>query len=145
MPNKKRVEKSSSTVTPEVLKELIKRLKNSVSLKTSGPTNSCWYSRLKVNGRGHVQIKYLGIKYLGHRIMACSKSKPYTYVTYDPSTKIEVSHICGDSKCINPDHLIFENCLVNQTRDCCRMFGQKTDYKCPHEPTCIGCQPINKE
>lgn len=144
MPNKpaKDSTKTSTEISPEVLEELINTLVSSIIIKTGGKSRTCWYSDYKPNGRGHIQVKHKNIKYLGHRIMAFSKSRPYRYIPYDPITKIEVSHLCGDSKCLNPDHLALENCLVNQTRDCCRMFGQKKGYKCPHDPVCIGCISI---
>jgi len=139
MPNKRKVTRSSSTVDDNTLKIVIKLLKKTVILCRE---DGCWISKLKVNGRGHVQIKHKGIKYLGHRIMACARTKPYKYVAYNPKTKIEASHLCGNQSCINPNHLFMENCLINQTRDCCRMFGKKAGYQCPHEPPCIGCEPI---
>lgn len=149
MPRKPNTESSSSVVDDATLSVLICKLKNSV-IVTRGKTletmeNQCWSSKYKLNGRGHVQIKYKGIKYLGHRIMACAKGPgPHTYVKYDPKTKNQASHICGKPSCINPYHLCMENDLVNQTRDCCRMFQNVEDYKCPRDPTCIGCKPCNK-
>jgi hypothetical protein len=139
MPNKAKTVNSSTTIDDQLLVELIKCIrKTTVPVKGS----KCLHSRLKLNGRGHVQIKYKGIKYLAHRIMGCAKSAPFKYIPYDKLTKIDASHLCGNRQCINPDHIHFENCLINQTRDCCHMFGQKEGYKCPHEPICIGCQPI---
>jgi len=139
MTNKKKARQSSTTIDDDRLSVLIKRLKQSV---VHVPNSTCWHSTLKVNGRGHVQIKYKGIKYLGHRIMACAKTKPYKYIAYDTTTKIDASHLCGNRQCINPDHIQLEPSLVNQTRDCCRMFGQKPGYRCPHEPVCVGCHPL---
>ncbi len=142
MINKSKKTKSSTHIDSDTLKTLIKLLEKSVRDKS---TSGCWYSNLKPNGRGHVQIKYKGVRYLGHRIMAFSKSNPPIYVPYDPTTKIEASHLCGDPKCIRPDHLHLENTLVNQTRDCCRMFGEQKGYFCPHKPACIGCNPVSHQ
>lgn len=132
---------SSKSIDPETLKEIIDKLKATVLDRSK---NKCWVSRLKPNGRGHVQIKHKGVKYLGHRIMACARTKPYKYVEYSADTKLEASHLCGTPSCIDKRHLFFENNLVNQTRDCCRMFGKKKGYWCPHKPHCIGCKPIKK-
>lgn len=139
MVNKSKSTNSSSTVDNKVLLEVIKKLTETVVDKSR---DKCWTSTLKLNGRGHVQIKHKGIKYLGHRIMACSNSNPPQFVPYDKKTKIDASHLCGNRSCINPEHLHFENCLVNQTRDCCRMFKDTEGYYCPHSPPCIGCKPI---
>lgn len=134
MPNERKPTNSSGKVDSETLAAVIGLLHRSV---VHDAKSNCWSSKLKVNGRGHVQIKYKNIKYLGHRVMACANSKPLQYVEYDPATKIEASHLCGNRACINPEHLHFENCLVNQTRDCCRMYGSDPRYWCPHEPKCI--------
>jgi len=121
MPRKPNTENSSSIVDDSTLSILICKLKNSVVV-AQGKTletmeNECWSSKYKLNGRGHVQIKYKGIKYLGHRIMACAKGPgPHTYVKYDPKTKNQASHICGKPSCINPYHLCMENDLVNQNK-----------------------------
>jgi len=132
MPNKKCSFKSSTEVTPQLLCVLVSRIQSTVLCRDPG---MCWRSSLKLNGRGHVQFKHDRVKYLGHRIMAFALCKSYT--AYDPATKMQASHRCGNRWCINPGHLVLENCLVNQTRDCCRMFSHKQDYKCPHEPECI--------
>jgi hypothetical protein len=131
--------KSSKDVDDVTLSSIIAKLRASAT--QSGPLG-CWRSSLVPNGRGHVQIKHQGVKYLGHRIMACASKKPYKYVKYDAETKIEASHLCGNPACINPQHLFLENTLVNQTRDCCRMFRDLEGYKCPHKPACIGMIPV---
>jgi len=143
MAKKPNTKHSSITVDDETLKTLILKFKETSKVVQDG----CWRSNYALNGRGHVQIKYKGTKYLGHRIMACARGPgPHTYVAYSEVTKIQASHICGKPWCINPDHLFMENDLINQTRDCCRMYGKvRWDYLCPHIPTCIGCNPCNNE
>jgi hypothetical protein len=138
MPNNKKSTKSSTTVADDAFHEVVNLLEKRVVKQSSG----CWYSMLKPNGRGHVQIKVNGIKYLGHRIMACKKYNKY--IEYDVETKLEASHLCGVPRCINPDHLHLENPLVNQTRDCCRMFKTEPRYRCPHEPVCFGAISIHQ-
>src|SRR5271170_1147421 len=137
------IKASSLDIDDETLSILISKLRDSiVPQETLKSKEQCWQSSYKLNGRGHVQIKYKGIKYLGHRIMACARGEgPYVYIKYDLNIKNTASHLCGNPWCINPYHLWLEREDINHTRDCCRMYKSLDDYKCPHIPVCIGCKP----
>jgi hypothetical protein len=82
MPNRIKAENSSSKVSPAIMAELVSKIKSTVPLNLRGHARACWKSTLKPNGRGHVQVKLRGVKYLGHRrIMAFARDgPPYTYV-----------------------------------------------------------------
>jgi len=139
MVNNKKRDGSSTKINNKTMKVLVSKLKNSV-LKEQRKNNDlslCWKSKLKPNGRGHVQIKMKGIKYLGHRIMACAREKPYVYVEYSKDIKNDASHLCWNNWCINPYHIWIENTLINQSRDCCKIFYEENGYMCPHSPPCV--------
>lgn len=67
------------------------------------------------------------------------------YITGNPMpvpTKEHLSHLCGDSRCFNPDHLAVEsptannsrkNCLVTVECPCCT----SVIWTCRHDPKCI--------
>jgi len=126
------------------MSNLVREIRSKVTPPISAESvHRCWFTTWKVNGRGHTQFKYKNVKYLAHRVMAFAQGEPpYTYQPYDATTKIDASHLCGDRKCVNPNHLVLENTLINQTRDCCRMFKDKQGYFCPHTPPCIGLTPV---
>ena len=56
---------------------------------------------------------------------------------------LELSHICGNSGCINPDHLALESHAVNMSRDACHargvveFNGMYLMEDCPHHPPCL--------
>lgn len=45
----------------------------------------------------------------------------------------EASHICGQRRCINVDHLRWEPMNVNAERSLCHHYGQQ----CHHDPPCV--------
>lgn len=46
----------------------------------------------------------------------------------------QASHLCGHCRCVNPDHLIWEERAKNCSRDVCHKYGQA----CTHAPRCIA-------
>jgi len=130
---------TSKYISQELLAELVQRIEEKVISKKKG-RGKCWKLSLKLNGRGHSQITYKGTKYLAHRVMACKRSNGILrkYPVHDNATKIQASHRCGYAWCVNPKHLVFEQDIYNQTRDCCHRIGiDKKGYRCPHSPKCI--------
>jgi len=83
------------------------------------------YAQIRIGGAN-------GPKYYCH-ILACIKKMGR--VSRDGE---EASHICGNAKCVNKDHVVFEDGLVNKSRLCCQLYlGKSTVYVCPHFPSCI--------
>ena len=137
---------TSTNISKQLLKELVAHVESKVSSKREG-RGRCWKLVLKPNGRGHAQFKYKGVKYLGHRIMACKRrdGSLRKCPKYNKATKIQASHRCGESWCCNPRHLVFEKDLYNQTRDCCHRVGIDIEgYRCPHSPRCTYLKGISK-
>lgn len=64
----------------------------------------------------------------------------YIAMERKPYPKEQASHYgCDDDRCINPGHLVFESGTANTTRGCCKQYKSVPGYKCPHTPTCPGC------
>jgi len=50
------------------------------------------------------------------------------------------SHLCGHSRCIRPEHLVWEMMDVNFSRRMCHVYGA---YEaCPHDPRCLHRAPF---
>lgn len=61
---------------------------------------------------------------LAHRFaLLCSSGKP-------PIAGQECSHVCKHKGCITTDHLLWESCAANKSRNNCGA--------CPHNPACIA-------
>ena len=54
--------------------------------------------------------------------------------TNDAGDLMDVSHLCHEKLCINPDHLVFERHSENMSRDACFRLGSCTTK---HSPSCI--------
>lgn len=60
-------------------------------------------------------------------------------------TTMEISHICGNPKCVNPNHLLLEPEQFNKHRDACHALAfnfscpscSSVIDTCPHVPRCI--------
>lgn len=48
--------------------------------------------------------------------------------------KQQVSHVCGNTACVNPSHLVLESDKANKQRNYCRNGAA---HLCPHNPKCI--------
>jgi len=135
MPNRAHPTNTSTRMNKQTFEKVCQAIMATVDRKTK---NGCWKSRNQPNGRGHVQIKVDGIKYLGHRMMAMWWKK--RFLPYN--NNIEASHLCGRRWCINPRHLWMEKAAVNLERYCCHRHQKTTGYLCPHYPRCIGLEGL---
>jgi len=86
--------------------------------------------------KGYTQVRINGSKYYVHIVSAMYKWKRA------PKADEEASHLCHNPACVNPDHLVLENGEVNKSRGCCKLFGAKPGYRCPHTPACPECVPL---
>lgn len=70
----------------------------------------------------------------------------------DPKVGDEVSHLCTQPRCMDPDHIILESKVDNNSRkgcvvytpcsaDCRRCNGRRVVALCPHSPPCIMHHP----
>ncbi len=89
----------------------------------------------------YTQVRFNKTKYYCHRIAALSAG--LTFAEGD-----EASHRCSvengrpNKRCFNPNHMAVENGLVNKSRLCCQIYGNKPGYKCPHQPPCGGAESL---
>ena len=82
----------------------------------------------------HLKITHAHIdkRFNAHRLMF-KLFNPDVEMTLGDRTQ-QVSHRCGNCKCVNPKHLVMENDKANKNRNYCR-FG--AEYLCPHTPQCM--------
>jgi len=60
---------------------------------------------------------------------------------YEIQDGFDASHYyCHNPECVNENHIVFEDHKINKSRLCCRIYGMKEGYECPHDPVCL----INK-
>lgn len=55
----------------------------------------------------------------------------------------DVSHLCGNCLCVNPDHLILEDSKTNQRRKGCKGYVT-CPCPCNHTFNVCSCDPVNK-
>ena len=85
-------------------------------------------------------MSYKQKNYRPHRI-ACHLGPNCIHFPY--TEKAEASHLCHNSLCYNPWHLVFENSKINRSRYCCELYGDKEGYLCPHDPPCVNCTSLH--
>jgi len=84
----------------------------------------------------YTQVRYKKVKYYCHIIGGMMTYKRA------PKHDEEASHLCHNSGCVAPKHIVFETGDVNKSRLCCKLYGQLEGYKCPHKPTCFFCTAL---
>lgn len=57
------------------------------------------------------------------------------------NNKVECSHICHQTLCVNPEHILIEPHAINQDRLHCKNQGHCSKS---HKPYCLICNLINK-
>lgn len=125
----------------EILKQLYavvvsrsEKAANGECLIYKGPyhtkSNGAQYGRVKLYINGKEERGY------AHRI-----SKLYESSQSEEAPKhLPCSHLCHDSKCVNPNHIVFEEICYNNMRKPCKdariCYGHK-DFKGNTLPDCI--------
>jgi len=92
---------------------------------------------------GYVQLSWDGINhaFLLHHLLAFLR---YRRLPIRDGT-LEVSHLCGNTVCTRPGHVVWEPAEVNQVRKNCLVWvacphhscPQEYIVVCPHKPMCI--------
>jgi hypothetical protein len=117
-------------------------------------------SRLSLNGKGYVQIK-VPFDPNHHdpemRTAAACKNKKvqlqqlvlwmhalggsYPNRQQIEEAKLEVSHLCHNKLCANPNHLALEDSLTNKSRNYCEVVVRLRQVPfsiCRHRPRCVA-------
>lgn len=115
--------------------------------ESSTNNKDCWLFEGSKNTDGYAQVfmkpnsclKFVGRKaqkaFLLHIVAQLSKSE-------QNQTTDNVSHLCNERACFNPDHLVNESPKNNNSRKGCpgTIFCNHCSmisYICPHSPECI--------
>jgi hypothetical protein len=126
------------------LKSSVKRIPN----RTSEDKGCIEHQLVTTKEGGYAQftvLKACALKPLCHHI-AFFAEYPDQLQRFVEDEDLQVSHLCGNAKCITPAHLILEGNLENQKRKGCpgnivvtQLDGTKAQLKlCPHNPPCIA-------
>lgn len=83
--------------------------------------------------KAYGQVRFEGAKYYCHILSAMKRTGRA------PQELEEASHLCGNPRCVQKEHLAFDkDGLVNKSRGCCQLYlGVHPGFICPHEPACI--------
>lgn len=106
-------------------------------------TNGCVLHQKTPNEQRYVKTKLRGGSrtefYIHHLVVRASGELI--------NRALEVSHLCHNKRCINPEHLIQETQEYNRSRQPCAIMKvynftctcgeQQSIWPCPHDPQCI--------
>lgn len=98
------------------------------------PQNPCWISKRtpkKEYPRLNLIFKSVRFEPSIARLMLYFKS-PAQYIEL---CHLSCSHLCHQSRCVNPSHLIFEEIKYNISRNTCKNLGH--NLHCDHQPKCF--------
>lgn len=59
----------------------------------------------------------------------------------DPESKHEVSHLCNNKLCVNPEHFAPESSSINKSRNYCQVLifiNNQRRSCCKHKPSCLA-------
>lgn len=151
-----------SLITPEHARELIDAR---MEVKRQDRELGCWTSKLaedagktyaEVNLRntysrlpGHTKTKIGIVKLYLHQVALIGKNdlERLSWCTQANSI-FQVSHLCHNPRCFNPNHLVVEESALNKARNICQhheviIYGGMRYNPCPHgghhgaNPRCI--------
>jgi len=116
-------------------------------------------SRFSRNGKGYVQVKVVNAgdprvttntKAQLHQVTAWQHPDPEkreALRTAIQDGKLELSHLCPNKDCTNPDHIVAESSWINKTRWGCPVSIFINDEErscCQHNPACIPSDETRK-
>lgn len=113
------------------------KLSNSLAKKTVKGTGQCilWTGTTDHDGYGVKRVKWPnGVQKLErvHRVAYMVKAKLVLPRTDASSGQLlEVSHLCHNRLCVNPDHLVAEVHCINMSRIHCHYTGACSLEHCP--------------
>jgi len=95
----------------------------SVTRKAYG-NHECWVSRIATQGSGYCQLQLNGKNYgtqQGFYLLHIWSMRYHKRIPADLScfADPDCSHVCHNKRCVNPDHLIFEEGRNNKRRNVC--------------------------
>lgn len=134
----------------------INRLKNGFTPyfgKMKINSTGCWLGQKatnKPNGAGYIKLKVFGSssrkEFYAHHLVLITDGRTQDLIEVcDPKNNLEISHLCHNSTCFNPRHLIIEKRSLNLQRNKC-MNWKWISCPCPcnnkfnpcqHNPKCI--------
>ena len=96
------------------------------------------------NEKGYIQIRVEGnVKVQLHQLIAWMHPDMSTRTQFRQDilyTELEISHLCNNKRCANPDHLWAESSAVNKSRNYCEpvvYINSVPVPHCRHHPPCI--------
>lgn len=170
-PTDKKIKKEEDSIKPRVVKtmsaekhqELLNLIRNVSSEQTEDgcikvPTGG----RFSTNKKGYIQIKVKtpnnsadstppNMKVQLHQLVAWNhpdeteRSKLQQAIT---EGTMEISHLCPNKNCANPQHLCAEDSYTNKTRWGCMVviyINEKEYPCCKHKPHCVPSPELRNE
>lgn len=116
----------------------------------------CRLANIKPNkSNGYPQVSWRGMNHVAVAgeiaLWARGEMKPYKpHGNIHPveDQVFQISHLCGKSRCVVPEHVVVETAQENNSRKGCAPWvdcsehcslcrGRKVIWRCPHKPGCI--------
>jgi hypothetical protein len=120
-------------ITPRIAQELINKYRATTS------DLGCWVSTLKPDIMGYCRAKLrkLQCRPFLHQLALIADNRAVELETTLGSNSFDVSHLCHNSKCFNPGHLIVESRQNNLRRRTCVghkvvLYGSFEYHPCRH-------------
>jgi len=132
------------TLYRQVYEDLIRSCR---TVKSPGDTYECWIPDstrrrgIELQPTGYTRINFDGSDVQTHVFV-------YLYWRPKHRTAADISHLCGEASCCNPQHLVEENRDLNLARRGCPgvIVDSVTDSKyrlCRHQPPCCRSTTFN--
>jgi len=115
----------------------------SITKKTYG-NHECWEFNIATQGSGYCQLQLNGSSYgtqQGYYLLHIWSMRYHQRIPADLSNfgDADCSHLCHNKRCVNPDHLVFEEGRNNKRRNVCPYRVNDTTI-CPYihdAPACL--------